>query len=110
MSGIDEQVRDFPKCINCNRYRYWIGGRNTSNGRVDDIFFNPLSFRGDNGRSVPIYDSEESRMSRVEELEGVIEIRCDACREPANIATFNKIICAAKHLIREWESENVRSR
>jgi len=107
MSGVDEQIRDFPKCINCNRHGYWIGRREHSDIRRDDIFFNPPSFRGRNGRPVPVYDNDVARIARVEELEEVIEIKCDACRGLANAEITDKIICAARYLIREWGSKDV---
>jgi len=107
MSGIDEQIRDFPKCSACKRHTYWIGRRKESSIRSDDIFFNPLSFRGSGGRPTPVYDGPESRMARVEELKEVIGIRCDGCRQDVDEAIFSQIIYAAKRLIREWESEHV---
>lgn len=107
MSGIDEQIRDFPKCTSCKRFGFWIGKRNPVDNSADDMFFNPLSFRGSGGKPVPVYDNPLSRVARVEELDEVVKIKCDGCKRDADLITFNQILYAAKYLIREWESKHV---
>ena len=101
MSGIDEQVRDFPSCSNClDCSEFWYYDSPINDEK--NIFFNPEHWLG-NRPTVMIYDTSDAweRGCTLEEVNAIgdADICCSNCDGKASKEVKDIIIQVARHMI-----------
>lgn len=103
MSGIDEQILDFPSCLKCTDWNYWRGKRFGKS----EVYFNPIEFFGGAFR-VAVYDGEytnDGRAATVKELNEVVLIECDECGARVFDEMMSDILAVAKRLIGDYKCQ-----
>ena len=107
MSGIDEQIKDFPLCSNCSDCSEFWYYNSPINGEKD-IFFNPERWLG-NRPNVMTHDTSDNwtRECTLEEVNAIgdADICCSNCDGKASKEVKDIIIQIARRVIIAQEGD-----
>jgi hypothetical protein len=96
MSGLDEQLEDFPPCSYCKEGKYWYVDGHSSSIDLTGVCLNPDSYLKRMSRGAYKVNNALEREATEDDLDFIEIIRCENCDKSVPEHDMHKFIALAK--------------